>query len=1056
MIFTCIDDIKNKSGEQKDKTLLVKFANIIAMIPYVSEMNQDKKNEIKSFCNSQIKANVFNINVAATVIQKLVNVGIYTTNDLYVVTQLFNGKGDSSNIENLWNTLCSVKAANTNENNLSDMFFCIHSSLGTVPEKDRSADLFKKCIEVIVKSKSFGDALTKYMKNQNGYITPVKSILAEALDLFKKLQDEYKLNCPSAKDVCDSVLESFKLCLQANKKSEDEIKTYLNTWEEILTKQLKKIPGPGLKENKKEENEDNKKEEKTINSMDDVRETIIGGLNNFIENPTTRVDIFDRKDNVPWLLQIIDKINSQASPKKFVFETKDQINKLIELLKKVNCNLSIHPDDGTIYFLNSLVKEKMLSLEDLKIFIKFMKKVYFQINRFCDKALLGVDNDYTWNMLDLLKSSGDNNKVNYFKDFCSVISDTDINLPTQSPAYIGQFVADNFFGSENNDISGIINEINSNDIISIIVLKSDANNSHHIYKLLEGKELSSEELGDITKGFQMAISQFLSGLLLFKKDEKLLETISLDITNCKLAYSKKGQKVSEDNINEFATQLAAKITKQLKDEKKYRQLFITRLDDLNLDLCREVSKSFIEDYTNFKISSVDDFLSVKLRLVSFWANKPNIEPKYKRLKFDNLTEQEKKQFYNIQLSADAVEKIIDKYVEFRQNQKVELSKESKEYKETINTFKNLLTKIRGYKISASCFINLVNNCFESPLGITDVEDMLDYVDLQESAKKKIMPSALRNLLDKLDGSPDKRCMDLFVKNTDFGLKNFEHDICADIICDLVKKSEQYQDGKLFKYEYCFSLLLTDILFSDDKDSIYYSFSEVIKQYIENIDKNQKYVKINKILEALATKLKTLGFNGIKIELIDKREIKFTNNEIKKEKENNDNSNKNLNNNKVNKNNNNNNKNINFMDYASDSISGNENKRETENKNENNIVNTNNTGQETGNPYTLPVFWGLFPIIPSIIFGVKIRNKQGKLDVGNVFLIIVGLIPGISVIVFGIMACLYNHIHSKGPQNIQTTDNMSKNDIGGDEKNKESANQSFQQSNKTKTKVENEK
>ena len=105
-------------------------------------------------------------------------------------------------------------------------------------------------------------------------------------------------------------------------------------------------------------------------------------------------------------------------------------------------------------------------------------------------------------------------------------------------------------------------------------------------------------------------------------------------------------------------------------------------------------------------------------------------------------------------------------------------------------------------------------------------------------------------------------------------------------------------------------------------------------------------------------------------------------------------------------------------------------------NNNNIINNfgENQPQESGNPYTLSACLGiLLPIVPSIIFGVK---TQHKLTAGDIFLIIVGLIPVISAIVFGIMAYKYNqnNLDSKIPKNLKCPDTTNKNDIENNENN----------------------
>ena len=78
-----------------------------------------------------------------------------------------------------------------------------------------------------------------------------------------------------------------------------------------------------------------------------------------------------------------------------------------------------------------------------------------------------------------------------------------------------------------------------------------------------------------------------------------------------------------------------------------------------------------------------------------------------------------------------------------------------------------------------------------------------------------------------------------------------------------------------------------------------------------------------------------------------------------------------------------------------------------------------------------------PIVPSIIFGVK---TQHKLTAGDIFLIIVGLIPVISAIVFGIMAYKYNQniLDKKTQENLKYTVNLNENDIEkkGNENNKD--------------------
>ena len=111
-----------------------------------------------------------------------------------------------------------------------------------------------------------------------------------------------------------------------------------------------------------------------------------------------------------------------------------------------------------------------------------------------------------------------------------------------------------------------------------------------------------------------------------------------------------------------------------------------------------------------------------------------------------------------------------------------------------------------------------------------------------------------------------------------------------------------------------------------------------------------------------------------------------------------------------------------------------------NINNNNIINNfgENQPQESGNPYTLSACLGiLLPIVPSIIFGVK---TQHKLTAGDIFLIIVGLIPVISAIVFGIMAYKYNQniLDKKTQENLKYTVNLNENDIEkkGNENNKD--------------------
>ena len=106
------------------------------------------------------------------------------------------------------------------------------------------------------------------------------------------------------------------------------------------------------------------------------------------------------------------------------------------------------------------------------------------------------------------------------------------------------------------------------------------------------------------------------------------------------------------------------------------------------------------------------------------------------------------------------------------------------------------------------------------------------------------------------------------------------------------------------------------------------------------------------------------------------------------------------------------------------------------KTDKNHVGNNNPNSD--NPYTLSAWCGLLPIVPSIIFVVKIKINQRKLTGGYIALIIVGIFPVISAIVFGIMALVYNqnNLAKKTQENLKYACNINENDNNIEEKENE--------------------
>ena len=227
------------------------------------------------------------------------------------------------------------------------------------------------------------------------------------------------------------------------------------------------------------------------------------------------------------------------------------------------------------------------------------------------------------------------------------------------------------------------------------------------------------------------------------------------------------------------------------------------------------------------------------------------------------------------------------------------------------------------------------------------------------------------------------------------------------------------------------------------------------EYQKNAKEEQKYKKIQEekaekeeAKKERAKKIITV-INKLDEKKIEQRRIlaKWKQiNKSKKEKEKQDNSiNENKNDNNINEKNDNKKK-IQTEEKKEKQGNGvNENKNdnninEKKEKNINIIINVP-ISDNPSNPYTLSAWLGFLPVIPSIIFGVKIYNEQHKLTGGDIVLIIVGIFPIISAIVFGIMAYRrnQNNLAKKTQQDLKYAGNINENDNNIEEKEKENEN-----------------
>ncbi len=110
------------------------------------------------------------------------------------------------------------------------------------------------------------------------------------------------------------------------------------------------------------------------------------------------------------------------------------------------------------------------------------------------------------------------------------------------------------------------------------------------------------------------------------------------------------------------------------------------------------------------------------------------------------------------------------------------------------------------------------------------------------------------------------------------------------------------------------------------------------------------------------------------------------------------------------------------------------------KNENNslnkeIENSQRTGQ-TKNPYKAPAIIGIFlPIFPSIVFVVNVAcDNKYKFGMTDILFIIVGLIPIVSTVVFGILAYNCNSIIDNDKQKSINSKSSDKSENENEEKN----------------------
>ncbi len=85
---------------------------------------------------------------------------------------------------------------------------------------------------------------------------------------------------------------------------------------------------------------------------------------------------------------------------------------------------------------------------------------------------------------------------------------------------------------------------------------------------------------------------------------------------------------------------------------------------------------------------------------------------------------------------------------------------------------------------------------------------------------------------------------------------------------------------------------------------------------------------------------------------------------------------------------------------------------------------------TSSAIHISAWLGCFSIVPSIIFGVKVYTKQHKFTDGDIALIIVGLFPIISAIVFVTLSYEYtqNNLAPEIPKNLKNTAYMNNNNI----------------------------
>ena len=234
----------------------------------------------------------------------------------------------------------------------------------------------------------------------------------------------------------------------------------------------------------------------------------------------------------------------------------------------------------------------------------------------------------------------------------------------------------------------------------------------------------------------------------------------------------------------------------------------------------------------------------------------------------------------------------------------------------------------------------------------------------------------------------------------------QHDIFYKAICDEIACNMQ-SDVELSEDDFCERVATAVNSFFDPEyvAGIYTNREKLCYPENEKVDENDKENSIKHITVLVANKLCEDGKinKELKEKIVEKLQNKqeFLNNKIEL-----------INDNDINIINNNESKNINSNNFG-------ENQKQ------------NNTQHELGNPYTLSAVLDIFsPCISSIIFVIKINKKQHKLTGGDIVLIIVGLVPVISAIVFGILAYKYNqnNLAPEIPKNLKDTVNMNEKNI----------------------------